>query len=191
MMRSKRINLNAERWADIAMETNDIVTTLAAAVGMVLGIYNLLRARASDRVHLRVVPKASSFQGNDPDGREIYRHNRNAYDLYHPTSPANMLSIEVINVGKFAVTVGEIGLTRSWSRQRIALAAPVPIDGGAWPRKLEPRESVTVRFVPTDLLGLNDIGRVTRAHASTVCGATCYGKSGALRQFIRIAQGKA
>jgi hypothetical protein len=56
------------------------------------------------------------------------------------------------------------------------------------PGELEPRESVLVRFDATRLLGLEGIGRVKRAYASTVCGTTCYGGSGALRQFIRIAR---
>jgi hypothetical protein len=73
----------------------------------------------------------------------------------------------------------------------MVLVAPIVMDGGSWPRKLESRESVVVGFDATNLLGLNRIGRVTRAYASTVCGTTCYGRSGALRQFIRIARGKA
>jgi hypothetical protein len=172
------------------MEPKDIVTMFTALVGMVLGIYNFVRARAADKVDLRVVPKASSFRGNGPGGQELYIHNRDAYDLNHPTAPPDTLSLEVINLSKFAVTVDEVGLMRAWSRRRMALVTPIIMDGGAWPRRLEPRESVMIRFDATNLLGLKNIGRVTRAYASTVCGTTCYGKSGALRQFIRIARGK-
>lgn len=171
------------------MEAKDIVTSLAAGVGMALGIYNFVRARAADRVNLRVVPKSSSYRGVGPGGRELYLHNRNAYDLNHPTAPPDTLSLEIINMSKFPITVDEVGLMPSWSRQRMALVTPILMDGGIWPRKLDPRESVTVRFDVTTLLAVKGIGRVKRAYASTVCGATCYGKSGALRQFIRIAGG--
>lgn len=158
---------------------------------MGLGIYNLLRARAAESVKLRVIPKASSFRGNDSGGRELYIHNRDAYDLNHPTAPPDTLSLEIINLSKFAVIVDEVGLKRAWSRRRMALVTPIIRDGNPWPRKLEPRESVVVQFDATQLLGFERIGSVTRAYASTVCGATCYGTSGALRDFIRIAKGVA
>lgn len=147
---------------DSMIETKDIVTTLAAVVGMVLGIYNFVRARAADRVDLRVVPKASSYRGNGPGGKEFYFHNRDAYDLNHATSPPDTLSLEIINLSKFPITVDEVGLMPSWSRRRMALVTPIIMDGGTWPRKLEPRESVMVGFDATKLLGLKDIGRVTR-----------------------------
>lgn len=138
-----------------------------------------------------MIPKASSFRGNDYGGRELYLHNRDAYDLNHPTAPPDTLSLEIINLSKFAVTVDEVGLKRSWPRRRAALATPIIRDGHPWPRKLEPRESVIVHFDATQLLGLDRIGSVKRAYASTVCGTTCYGSSGALRDFIRIAKGVA
>lgn len=175
----------------MAMELKDIITSVAAVVGMLLGIYNFMRARVADHVKLKVIPKASSFRGNDYSGRELYINNRDAYDLYHPTAPPETLSLEVINLSKFAVTLDEVGLKRSWSRRRIALITPIIRDGGSWPRKLEPRESVIVNFDATQLLGLDRIGSVKQAYASTVCGTTCYGSSGALRDFIRIAKGKA
>ncbi|GAB4507352.1 MAG: hypothetical protein Tsb0026_02440 [Sulfuricaulis sp.] len=176
---------------DNAMETKDIITAVAAIVGMMLGIYNFIRAWSADRVKLQVIPKASSFQGNDQNGREFYLHNRDNYDLNHPTAPPDTLSLEIINMSKFAVTVDEVGLMPSWSRKRMALVTPIIVDGGPWPRKLEPRESVIVRFDATRLLNLERIGSVKRAYASTVCGKTSYGSSGALRQFIRIARGVA
>ena len=45
-----------------AIEFKDVITSIAAIVGMVLGIYNYIHARAGERVRLRVVPKSSSFQ---------------------------------------------------------------------------------------------------------------------------------
>lgn len=171
------------------MEVKDVITTLAALVGMGLGIYNFFLARSGNRVKLRVIPKASSFRGNDQNGRDFYVHNRNRYDLNHPTAPPDTLSLEIINLSKFAVTVDEVGLLSTRTRARMALVTPIILDGNPWPRKLEPRESVVVQFDATKLLGLERIGSVRRAYASTVCGTTCYGTSGALREFIRIAKG--
>jgi hypothetical protein len=67
------------------------------------------------------------------------------------------------------------------------LKAPILIDDGAWPRKLEPRDSVIVGFDATALLDLDGIGAVDRAYASTRCGTTRSGRSGALNEFVRIA----
>ena len=175
----------------LELEAKDALTGVPAIVGMVLGIYNLVRSRSADNVHLRVVPKASSYRGHASDGREFYLHNSNKYDLNHPTAPPDTLSIEVVNVGKFSVVVDEVGLLKRWTRQRIALVNPFIPDGGQWPRKLEPRESVLVQFEVTKLLGAKDIRHVKCAYASTACGETETGRSGALRDFIRIARGVA
>jgi hypothetical protein len=169
------------------MEPKDIITSTAALVGMGLGIYNFFNARSADRVRLLVIPKASSYRGNDYAGRELYLQNRDAYDMNHP-SPPETLSLEVVNLSKFAVVVKEVGLKPSWSRSRITLVTPIIKDGKPWPRKLEPRESLVVSFVAQKLLESKDIGLVREAYALTTCGATCCGRSGALRDFIRIAK---
>lgn len=173
------------------MELQGFITTLAAFVGMVLGLYNLWRARQHDRVRLSVVPKASAYRGTDHEGREVYIHSRNNYDLDHPSHPPDSLSVEVVNLSKFPVTVEEVGLMPRWRRNRYALAAPILLDGGAWPRRLEARDSVVVRFDATKLLGLENIGVVNRAYASTRCGTTKSGRSRALSEFVRIARGVA
>jgi hypothetical protein len=170
------------------MELKDIVTTVSALVGMGLGIYNFLYARSADRVKLKIIPKASSLQGKGPNGSRVYRHNRDKYESSHPTAPSETLSTEIINLSKFAVTVDEVGLKARWSRERMVLVVPIVPDGKPWPRKLEPRESVTVLFDPAHLLALDRIGSVTRVYASTVCGTTHYGSSGALRDFVRLAR---
>lgn len=166
------------------MELQDIITSVVAIVGMVLGIYNFVWARFADRVRLRVIPKASRLQGTDQNGREVYLSSRTRFDLAHPTASPE-LSLNVINLSKFAVTVGEVGLMPFLKRERFALLTPILRDGKPWPRKLEPRESVTVYFDTTRLLGADNIQSVTRAYARTACGTTCCGSSGALREFVR------
>lgn len=175
----------------IEMEPKDIITAVAAVVGMVLGIYNFFHSRSADKVRLQVIPKSSAYRGNDHTGQEYYLHNRDHYDINHPTAPPETLSIEIINMSRFAVTVDEVGLTPSWSRKRMTLVVPIIKDEKPWPRKLEPRESVMVQFDATVLLELENIGSVRRAYATTKCGTACYGSSGALREFVRIARGMA
>jgi hypothetical protein len=71
----------------------------------------------------------------------------------------------------------------------MALAVPILPDNGSWPRKLESRDAVTIHFDTTQLLSIDNIGSVKTAYATTQCGATRYGTSGALKEFIRIAGG--
>ncbi|THF61974.1 hypothetical protein [Pseudothauera rhizosphaerae] len=166
------------------MELKDIITAIAALVGMVLGIYNYLHARAADRVRLRVVPKSSSYQGKDFTGREFYLHNKDRFDIHHPTYPPDTLSVEVVNLSKFPVTVDEIGLRSRWRKTRLVLVNPVLADRGPWPRKLEPRESVTASFDLTSLIDSDHLPSVTHAYATTICGSTCLGESGALKELV-------
>lgn len=170
------------------MAMQGFITTLAAFVGMVLGLYNFWRSRQNDRVRLSVVPKASAYRGTDHEGREVYIHSRDSYDLDHPSHPPDSLSVEVVNLSKFPVTIEEVGLMPRWHRTRYALAAPILLDGGTWPRRLEARDNVVVRFDTTKLLDLENIGAVNRAYASTRCGTTMSGRSRALAEFVRIAR---
>jgi len=153
---------------------------------MALGIYNLVHARSAEKVRLKVIPKATGFRGNGPDGRELYLNNEHRFDLKHPTAPPDRLSVEIVNLSKFAVTVDDVGFKQKWTRQRLALVTPIIPDGKDWPRKLEPRESATVQFDTTKLVGLDSFGAVRCAYATSVCGTTCYGTSGALREFVRL-----
>lgn len=171
------------------METQEIITTLAAVIGILLGIYNFIHARSAERVRLRIIPKATSFKGSDHNGRDVYIHNRDRYDPSNLKAPAETLSLEVINLSAFPVTIDEVGLMSFWSRNRMALITPIIKDGKPWPRELKPRENVVVEFNAPRLLSLERIGKIRKAYATTICGSTCYGTSGALREFVRIARG--
>jgi hypothetical protein len=135
-------------------------------------------------VQLRVIPKASYFHGTDKTGKEWYLTSHTRFDLDAARTP-DTFAIEVVNMSKFAVIVDEVGLLPRWSRTRLALSNPILPDAGKWPRKLEPRESVTTNFELTRLLNAEGLLSVRRAYASTVCGTTCYGSSGALRELVR------
>ena len=171
------------------LELTEIVIAIAAFIGAVLGIYNLFRSHLNERVRLRVIPKASSFMGTDELGKDFYFSSENHYKLNGP-NPADTLALEIINLSRFAVTVDDVGLVCRWGHRRMALASPILPDGGDWPRKLDARDSVIVHFDSSRLLGLEDIWAVRRAYASTRCGTTRYGTSGALKDFIRIASAR-
>lgn len=171
----------------IELEIKDIVMMLTALVGAVLGIHNWFRIRAQDRVNLRVVPKASWFQGRGVGGREYYLSDQHHYPLEAP-KPPDTLALEIINLSKFPVTVDEVGLKRRWSGRRMVMPLPILPDQGEWPRRLEPRETVMVRFDPTELVSSEVIESANRAYAATACGSTCHGTSGALKAFLAIAK---
>jgi hypothetical protein len=170
--------------AILTLPWKDLATGIAAFVGMVLGIFNFMRARADDKVRLRVVPKATELRGVDPDGRLLYHSSVNGFPVSDQRE--STLAVEIRNLSKFAVTVDEVGLKSPWTRERIVLATPIIPDKGAWPRRLEPREVVTVHFNTLELMKLRKLSGLRRAYAATACGTTCFGSSKALRAFARI-----
>ncbi|CAK0757390.1 conserved hypothetical protein [Gammaproteobacteria bacterium] len=161
------------------MEFKDITASIAALVGMVVGIYNFVHARAAERVHLRVIPKSSSFLGKGNNGRNAYLHNEDFFDTNHPAR-SKTLSIEINNLSKFAVTVKEVGLRSRFSKKRMSLINPVLYDEKPWPRKLDPREIVIVPFDFATLIDHPRLLHVTHAYATTNCGTTYFGSSCAL-----------
>lgn len=169
------------------MNLKDWVTLIAAIIGVLLGIYNFIHTRLSESVRLKIIPKASTWLGRDAAGSDVYFHTQNDYDLDKGVRAPDTLSIEIINLSKFAVTVCEVGLVPRSKKGRMVLAVPILPAGGSWPCKLEPRENVLVFFSPTELISQERIASMKTAYASTVCGTTCYGSSGALHDFLRIA----
>lgn len=143
---------------DIA-SLKEFLTVSAAAVGAVLGIMNTWNAISNKRLRLYVRPSRSI---SVPDG-------------------ISGLAIEVINMSSFPVTISEVGLTKGSNKinktGRYAIVNPIIIDGKPWPRRLEPRESVSV--YSQAILG-HDIGK---AYAKTSCDEVRYGDSPALKQM--------
>ena len=165
----------------------DPVTTVAALVGMCLGLYNLFHTRSLQRVRLRVIPKSSRIHGVGPAGEIAFKHDRSSFPSGEDDEVA--LSIEIVNLSNFTVTIDEVGLSSRWSKSRLSLSMPILRDGGSWPRILSPREAVTAGFHPR-FSEANDVSKATVAYASTACGTTRFGKSRALSQFIRLVQKK-
>jgi hypothetical protein len=152
------------------MTWKDVATFSIAGIGAVLGVINLLHLLDRSRVKLRVVPK-SGFKG---PGR-VYTHR----DKWMPDS---FPCIEVINLSDFAVTIEEVGFTLPHTAdRRVASCSPLVLDNKPWPRRLEPRESVTAYLDPEGLHA--DIGK---AYAETACGERRFGTSPAFKELRQL-----
>jgi hypothetical protein len=142
------------------------VTLAIAVLGAVLGVINTWHALDRSRVKLRVRPKhAIPVGGFDPRLR---------------------FCIEITNLSAFAVTVEETGVLYEGSTSRGAFVPPVLVDGGAWPRRLESRSSVTVYAQPPEPLE----GHALKcAYARTACGVVRKGTSPAFKQLASASHG--
>ncbi len=135
--------------------------TLAIAVlGAVLGVINTWHQLDRSRVKLRVVPKHAVPMGN--------------------TDPRLTFCIEVTNLSAFAVTIEEAGVFYAKTKARGAYSPPVLLDGQGWPRRLEPRTSVTVYGQPPESRPGH---RLRCAYARTACGVVREGTSPAFKQL--------
>ncbi|VAW12359.1 hypothetical protein MNBD_BACTEROID05-553 [hydrothermal vent metagenome] len=160
-----------------------IVVTLAAFIGIALGIFNFVHNRRKQKVHLKVTPRAAHYIGNTEDGKETYLYSSNEFER---EDVADTLVVEVINLSAFPVIIGEVGLRKKWTRRRMAMPIPKLIDKGEWPRKLEPRESVIAHFDLTQLLGEVNLRKARCAYAKTICGELQTGTSKALKDLVRL-----
>jgi len=137
------------------------ITLSIAVVGAVLGIINTWAGLDRTRLKMRVVPKQAIPVGS--------------------ADPRLTICVEVTNLSSFAITVRETGFKLRRTKDRAAIIHPVVFDGGAWPRRLEPRSSVTVYAQPPDI----HVGRLPKcAYATTDCGVTKTGTSEAFRAFV-------
>ncbi|MEZ6233027.1 MAG: hypothetical protein R3B68_02450 [Phycisphaerales bacterium] len=159
----------------------DAINLAIALVGVACGVIALRHQLDSARVRLRVVPKVAralhpsmmSVSGNDD-------------------ATGDQLCIEVVNLSAFAVTIAMVGLrtTRAERNARnIVLVSPIIRDGGEWPRRLQPHESVTVYFGPKSPVNSPAEMRTVRfAFAQTSSGVICRGSSPALRRVVQRAK---
>lgn len=139
------------------------VTFAIAVLGAVLGLINTWHALDRTRIKLKVSPAHAITFGN--------------------ANPSIAFSVEVTNLSAFAVTVYDVGFFYSGTDRRSSILQPILGDGGSWPRRLEPRSSVTIYSErPRSHI---DRHRLVRAYAKTQCGHTAKGTSGALKQVAR------
>ena len=138
------------------------ITLSIAVLGAVLGLINTWHGLDKARVKLKVLPAHAIPVGG--------------------VSSSLTFAIEVTNLSAFAVTVFDVGVFYRGTDQRGSIIQPVLIDGGRWPRRLEPRSSVTVYSQRP----VSKSGQPIRcAYARTECGVTKTGTSPALRQISR------
>jgi hypothetical protein len=138
------------------------VTVILATIGTVLGCINTCDLLNKRRVRLRVVPRSAI-----PDQGGVWTNSTQHI-------PGGAVCIEVTNLSSFPVTIDEVGYTLP-SRRRATIIKPILLDSKGWPRRLEPRDSVTVYGDVADIP--RNIGK---AFARTACGVTRFGNSPAL-----------
>jgi hypothetical protein len=138
------------------------LTLSLAVLGAVLGIINTWHGLDKSRLKLKVTPKHAIPVGG--------------------IDPRLQFCIEVTNLSAFAVTIDDVGVFYSGTNKRGSVVTPFLIDGGSWPRRLEPRSSVTVYSQqPTSVPGY----KITKAYATTQCGYTRTGTTPALKQIAK------
>ena len=136
------------------------VTLAIAVLGAVLGLINTWQAIDKKRVKIRVRPKHAMPVG--------------------ATDSRITFCIEITNLSEFAITIDEAGVFFKGTDSRGAYAPPLLIDGKPWPRRLQPRSSVTVYGQPPQ----RKPGHPLKcAYARTECGITRTGTSPAFKQL--------
>jgi hypothetical protein len=143
----------------ISIET---ITFAIAVLGAALGLINTWHNLDKSRIKLVVVPKRAIPVG--PIGEDL------------------TFCVEVTNLSSFAVTVYDVGVFYKGTEKRGSIIQPIIIDGGPWPRRLEPRSSVTAYSKkPTSSEGHT----IKCAYAKTECGHIKTGNSPALKQLAK------
>lgn len=133
-----------------------VVSLAVGSVGAVLGIINTWNALDRQKVKLVVRPAQSFFV---PSAEPI-------------------ITVEVLNLSAFPVTISEIGF-RLRDGQK-AIAPGNMLNGKPLPQRIEARDSVTA-FFP---LSYFEPRQIKIAFASTTCGETQEGTSPALEQLM-------
>lgn len=142
------------------MSVVEAITLAIAILGAVLGLINTWHAIDKKRVKIRVRPKHAIPVG--------------------AVDPRITFCIEITNLSEFAITVDEVGVFYNGTDNRGAYTNPILIDGKSWPRRLEPRSSVTVYGQPPEPKSGHSL---KCAYARTECGVTRTGTSPALKQL--------
>ncbi len=142
------------------------ITLSIAVLGAVLGVMNTWRNINRDKVKIQVIPKQAI-----PVGAVSHQ-------------PIN-LCIDITNFSTFPLTIVEVGVLYYGTSARGASVNPIIIDGGEFPRKLEPRTSISAYLLPEILNKMNGYP-VKCVYATTDCGVTIRGNSPALKQLIKM-----
>lgn len=139
------------------------VTLAIALLGAFLGVLNTWRNWSLDRLKIRVIPRYAV--GNDG-------------------SP--YISIEIINLSSFPVSVISIGFTVLGGATHMQVPIPIFTRGETLPIRLETRTSCTT-LVPLRTFEKDQLASIDKAYISTACGKEIAGDSAALQQIIHAA----
>ena len=143
-----------------AISVADIAAIMLGLFGALLGLMNTWKAISDDKVKLVVRPKSAIPIGAaDPD-----------IDF----------CIEVLNRSQFPVTITDMGFLLKGTKLRAAIVSPIMIDGGSFPRRLEPRSSFTAY---SKSHSISKGHQVRCVYAKTDCGHIKTGKSPALKNL--------
>jgi hypothetical protein len=167
---------------DNILVAKDLIVTLAALVGMSLGLYNFWKERSKEKVKLRVIPKSVLKRVINNLGQEYLKTSENEFIQ---SNAQDLFAIEVVNLSRFTVVVNEVGFLISGKKQRMSISVPVLGDQGEWPRKLEPRDAVTIYGKLQEILLSPDIKNVSCAFAKTACNHIEKGRTEALKQLVQ------
>ena len=138
----------------------EIITFSIAVLGAALGVINTLHNLDKSRVKLKVTPvHAIPVGGMDESLR---------------------FGIQITNLSSFPLTISDAGVFFTGTKSRGSIIDPVFSDGGGWPKKLEPRTSVSVYSQTPEAPSGH---KIKCAYAFTECGEVCTGNSKALKQI--------
>lgn len=151
------------------LPVHEAITLAIAVLGAVLGIVNIWHQLSKDKVRLLVRPAHALLVGGLNTGEWT-------------------ISIEVINLSGFPLTVHDVGLEFRDGERLIAPDARTT-QRGSFPVRLDSRESLTV-LLPAESRHHERLGEVRRAFARCQCGTVRYGTSKALKQMISEASKK-
>jgi hypothetical protein len=164
---SRASNLwKAKNRSCIVISVNATITLAAAltlsiaVVGAVLGVINTWQNFDKSRLKLKVTPAHAIPIGN--------------------VDPTLTFCIEVVNLSTFPVSICDMGVFYRGTKRRGSIIQPVFSDGGMWPKRLEPRSSLTVYSRTPELFQGH---KIRCAYARTQCGYTKTGNSPALKQI--------
>jgi hypothetical protein len=147
---------------DFSITFTQSITLAVAVLGAALGIINTWQGLSKSRLRLVVRPAHAIPIG--------------------AVDPRLTFCISVTNLSDFAVTVCDVGVFYKGTDRRGSIVQPFFLDGGKWPRRLEPRSSVTVYSRAPESSAEQ---RIRCAYARTECGYTQTGASLALKQIAR------
>lgn len=167
-------------------EAGEILTIIAAFLGMGLSIYNFFVERSKRKLKIEVQPKAvirrfkNSVTGGEGIMTSMNEFNQDFIDEH--------FAIEVINLSSFPVVIDSVGFEVRGNDKRMVIVQPIFIDDGKWPRKLDQRESVTVYGSLPHILRNPGASKIMCAFVETSCGEVCRGTSAALSGLVEYAR---